>query len=118
MFNGLQFNNQDVKLAEYAAMYHDSGRKNHWVDVFDETSARRAKKQLGNLLSEEEIDIVVKAINSKDAPPVESGKSKVAILLHEADCIDIQRVISSFDCKFMDLYKFLNQKSTQKRSKK
>lgn len=113
MFNGLQFNNQDVKLAEYAAMYHDSGRKNHWVDVFDETSARRAKKQLGNLLSEEEIDIVVKAINSKDAPPVESGKSKVAILLHEADCIDIQRVISSFDCKFMDLYKFLNQKSTQ-----
>lgn len=113
-FDNLKFTPKDVELAEYAAMYHDSGRKNHRVDVFDETSSQRARKQLGHLLNEQELQQVIGAIKSKDAPA--KNKSPVAILLHEADCIDIIRTrggdVNKFDFRYMDLYQYLNNKMT------
>lgn len=115
--NNLKFTPTEVKLAEYAAMYHDAGRKNHQVDVFDETSANRAKKQLKHLLKEEEINTVIDAITNKDADPTH-GKSKIAILLHESDCIDINRFKQRFDCKYMDLYKLLAEKNKTKNATK
>lgn len=112
-FNNLKFTPKDIELAEYAAMYHDSGRKNHRVDVFDETSSQRARKQLEHLLNEQELQQVIEAIKNKDAPV--TNKSRVAILLHEADCIDIIRTrggdVTKFDFRYMDLYKYLNNKT-------
>ncbi len=115
--NNLKFTQTEVKLAEYATMYHDAGRKNHYVDVFDETSANRAKKQLQNSLKEDEINTVIDAIKNKDADPT-SGKSNIAILLHESDCIDITRLRHGFDCTYMDLYKLLAEKNKTKNAKK
>lgn len=103
---GIKVNNNEIRLAEYAILYHDSGRKNHMVDVFDETSAHRAEKQLAKRLNASQLKIVTDAIKNKDASI--ENKSNVAILVHESDCIEIQRVLqdpNQFSAKFMDLFK-------------
>lgn len=103
---GIKINNNEIRLAEYAILYHDSGRKNHMVDVFDETSAHRAEKQLAKRLNASQLKIVTDAIKNKDASI--ENKSNVAILVHESDCIEIQRVLQDpnrFSAKFMDLFK-------------
>lgn len=103
---GIKISNNEIRLAEYAILYHDSGRKNHMVDVFDETSAHRAEKQLAKRLNASQLKIVTDAIKNKDASI--ENKSNVAILVHESDCIEIQRILQDpnrFSAKFMDLFK-------------
>ena len=99
----------EIELAKYAALCHDMDRKNHMTDIFDETSAHRAEKQLSKVLKPNQIKIVIDAMKNKDANIRE--KSRIAILLHEADCIEYQRLRGSGDYNpvFLDLYQILCQ---------
>ncbi|MDR1255551.1 MAG: hypothetical protein LBJ94_01305 [Puniceicoccales bacterium] len=83
----------DIALAIAAATFHDSGRQGEEVDIFDALSAQNAERELGNLgLSQEQAKRCASAIERKDSPA--AGKDPIAILLHEADCLEIQRLDS------------------------
>ena len=94
--------NEEILLAKYAALFHDSGRANEWVDVFDEVSAEIAATELKGKLAVSQISRVKNAIKNKDADV--RGKDIVAIMVHEADCLDVQRVKDDFDIRYLDVY--------------
>ncbi|MDO4200350.1 MAG: hypothetical protein Q4D57_06345, partial [Clostridia bacterium] len=94
--------NEEILLAKYGALFHDTGRANEWIDVFDEVSSEIAAKELKGKLSGRQILRVKNAIMNKDANV--KGKDIVAIMVHEADCLDIQRVKSNFDPRYLDLH--------------
>lgn len=93
----------EIILAKYAALFHDSGRANTNVDVFDETSSHIAGEELKGKLSSENIERVQDAIKNKDASV--DGKDIVAVMLHEVDTFDVIRVygVKGFNIKYLDV---------------
>jgi hypothetical protein len=93
---------EDIRLAAAAAAYHDSGRQGEEVDVFDDLSALQAREDLAKMgVSCEKCERCGNAISHKDAQVL--GKDPIAILLHEADCLEIQRIGNfRYDPKYLD----------------
>ncbi|MDR2779106.1 MAG: hypothetical protein LBB16_02355 [Puniceicoccales bacterium] len=92
---------ENIRLASAAAAYHDSGRQGEEVDVFDDLSAMQAREDLAEMgVSDDQCSRCGNVISNKDAPV--EGKDPVAILLHEADCLEIQRIGFKYDPKYLD----------------
>jgi hypothetical protein len=93
---------EDIYKASIAALFHDSGREAEGIDVFEELSAQNARDYLFQCgFSEDFAEEVRQIVLHKDAPV--STKDPVAVLLHEADCIEYLR-LSHFDPRYLDVY--------------
>ncbi|MDR1438138.1 MAG: hypothetical protein LBI69_03715 [Puniceicoccales bacterium] len=96
----------DIELAKIAAIFHDSGRQSDGSDIYDEISAQNAEDYMRLSKFPEELCIRVgNAIRNKDSK--ERDKDLIAILLHEADCLEYKRIKQAeFNLKFMDYHQF------------
>lgn len=96
---------EDILLAQYLTIFHDSARQAEGVDVWDERSADNARVYLTAMgFDEEKINQAIKDLKSKDGDP--STRNPIAKLIHDADCLDIMRIYGkiSFKDKYLDMF--------------
>ncbi|MDR1401894.1 MAG: hypothetical protein LBI81_02985, partial [Puniceicoccales bacterium] len=96
---------KEIWFATFSAIFHDSMRQAGEIDLFDEYSAITAKKALMEMgFSKEECEACADAIRNKDSEV--EGKSLIALLVHEADCLEFIRIIlgnpDNFNANLLD----------------
>jgi hypothetical protein len=92
---------KQIQRAIMAAIFHDSGRQAEGVDIFSNLSAANAERELRRLeFAADTVTACAEAIRRKDEKVAE--KSSIAILLHEADCLEYQRLGPGFNSKYLD----------------
>ena len=118
----LSLTNEDIKLLQIAALFHDSAREGEGVDLWDQESGlffyEYVTKTLG--ISSSKAKLFAEAIANKDADEnnyfelidlswvKRKGKSPKNIhqkLIHDADCLEIIRARDHFDASYLDFYK-------------
>lgn len=125
----LKRTDDDVKLLQIAAIYHDSGREDEGVDHWDLDSAVNVFEYLRTLeVPIEKACALAEAVANKDFSGIypekyyefkssKDGKLKIshknyagskpiyAQLIQGADCLDVKRVRNQFDGGHLDFYK-------------
>lgn len=103
-------NEKDIFLAQVCALFHDTGRQAEGIDIFDALSSNYAeqalislREKIPTLIDEEDIKIVTDSIKNKDQSPTDNTKSLTAVLLHEVDCLEYDR-LGCFEKKYLDIY--------------
>jgi len=118
----LALNNEDIKLLQIAALFHDSAREGEGVDLWDQDSGlffyEYVTKTLG--FSPLKAKLFAEAIANKDADEAnyyelidmawvkreaKSPKNIYQKLIHDADCLEIIRARDHFDANYLDFYK-------------
>ena len=118
----LALDDNDIKLLQIAALFHDAAREGEGVDLWDQESAllfyHYATKIMG--VPEEKATLLAEAIANKDAEENNyfelsgmewvkrarpSPKNIYQTLIHEADCLEIIRARDHFDANYLDFYK-------------
>ena len=118
----LALTNEDIKLLQIAALFHDSAREAEGEDHWDQESAlffyEYVTKSLG--LSPIKAKLFAEAIANKDADEAnyfelkgiywvkreeKSPKNIYQKLIHDADCLEIIRARDHFDANYLDFYK-------------
>lgn len=108
---GLQTDGEiEIKLAQLAALFHDTGRENdNAEDNTDEDSAYHARHYLRNSKIHPIYEgIVVEAIEKKEAVPnLESNDLLTTVInaLHDADCLDVVRTRYIFTISYLTVFK-------------
>ncbi|AUH70859.2 SidE phosphodiesterase domain-containing protein [Legionella sainthelensi] len=116
---GSSLNPETIKLLKLAAIYHDSANTNE-VEGNEKAHAENFKRDMLSLgFSLDVIEPIALAIEKKDG---EAGKNKKPSetketkniyqkLIHDADCLDIIRVVAegNFDREYLDIFNDLSQ---------
>jgi hypothetical protein len=129
----LQLRDDDLKLLQLTALFHDTARESDGTDEWDEDSGILLYLYLKAIgIDEKKAIILAEAIANKDrdetskyykelhinsdgkmawfaAPPRE--KNIYQILLHDSDCLDIIRARNHFKGKKLDFFKKIAQKN-------
>lgn len=103
---------QDILLAQYLTIFHDSARQAEGVDVWDDLSAENARDYLAAMGFEEEfVDRAIANLKTKDHRDP-SMRGPVARLIQGGDCLDIMRVygLMSFRNNRLDMFNDLKDK--------
>lgn len=117
--DGSSLNLETIKLLKLAAIYHDSANTNE-IEGDEKAHAENFKRDMLSLgFSLDIIEPIALAIEKKDG---EAGKNKKASetketkniyqkLIHDADCLDIIRVVAegNFDKEYLDIFNDLRQ---------
>ncbi len=107
----IDITDEDIALAQYLTLFHDSARQADGVDVWDDESAENARSYLQALQFEEsKIHEAIEALKSKDSG---APKGIIGKLIHDADCLDIMRVYgkNGFKNQYLQVYKDFQDKS-------
>lgn len=107
-----QFTQEDILLAQYLTIFHDSARQTEGVDVWDASSAENARAFLtASGFSEDKVNQAIDDLKNKDNPD-QSKRSPLARLIHDADCLDIMRIytLNNFNNKYLDIFNDLMDK--------
>ena len=124
---------EDIKLLQIAALYHDSARQNEGVDEWDHESAVFLYSYLTSVLhvEKQKAKLLAEAVANKDpnkkgyfvieesGPGITSwrwqkehpAKNIYQKLIHDADCLDIIRARDNFDATHLDFYKQFSEKN-------
>lgn len=112
-----------LKLTQYAALFHDSARQDDGVDLWDAQSAENGRRYLAGAgvpnymaeafaaAAEHKDDFVnfrtaVDSINQKYHLNINVQQMNyLRTLIADSDCLDIIRVRSNFDLKYLNVYK-------------
>lgn len=131
----LKLTDEDIKLIQIAALFHDSAREDDGVDRWDEESATLLYIYLTRVLGvdREKASFIAEATANKDASPdvyrkisedpngetiwknaemPPASKNIYQKIIHDADCLDIIRARPAFDATYLDFYKEIAQKNT------
>ena len=92
----------DLKLIQIAALFHDSGRMDDGADEWDAESGALLYHYLTAVLKVDEVKakLLADAVTNKDKTP----KNIYQKLIHDADCLDVMRVRSTFFTTQLDFY--------------
>ena len=118
----LALNDEDIKLLQITALFHDSAREDEDVDYWDQESGlffyEYVTKTLGVLPLKAKL--FAEAIANKDSDESnyfelvdmawvkreeKSAKNIYQKLIHDADCLEIIRARDHFDASYLDFYK-------------
>ncbi len=118
----LNLSNDEIQLIQLAVIFHDSARKSDGIDEWDKDSALNFYNYLVNELKFENVNLATKlaeAIANKDITPDKcylnlvhgkwvtnpyKEKNIYEKLIHDADCLDVQRVRKFFDGRYLEFY--------------
>ncbi|KTD14509.1 hypothetical protein Lgra_0540 [Legionella gratiana] len=117
--DGTSLNPETIKLLKLAAIYHDSANINE-IEGDEKAHAENFKRDMLSLgFSRAVIEPIALALEKKDG---EAGKNKKSLetkeakniyqkLIHDADCLDIIRVVAadSFDREYLDIFNDLHE---------
>jgi len=119
----LTLNDEDIKLLQIAALFHDSARENEDVDYWDQDSGLFFYQYAINILhvDAKKGKLLAEAIANKDADEsnyfelvdgltwvkrvTKLPKNIHQKLIHDADCLEIIRARDHFDANHLDFYK-------------
>ena len=128
--DALRCTDENLKLLQIAALFHDAAREDENVDRWDLQSAWILYHYLTNVLylDKEKAILYAEAIANKDLdekgywaleeqPSGEVWVQKPSLykknlfqkLIHDADCLDIIRARDHFDAEYLDLYRDIVQ---------
>lgn len=114
-----------LMLTKYAALFHDSGRQDEDVDYWDKQSAENCRRYLrDNGVPEQLLQLVgaaaqykgepgkfskcVQAINNQFNLNISVQKADyIRQLICNSDTLDVMRVRTNFDLKYLDIYQSL-----------
>ena len=126
--DALNLTDEDVKLLQLAALFHDSGREAEGIDKWDNESAMLLYSYLTLLLGVDatKAKLISEAIANKDISPdgyfkiINYNNGKIewrwkAIasdhpkniyqkIIHDADCLEIIRARDAYDASYLDFY--------------
>ena len=117
---------EDIKLLQIAALFHDSAREDEGEDRWDHESAILLYCYLTQTLGVDKIKakLIAEAAANKD-PDAATGqlawqfnaipepiKNIYQKIIHDADCLDIIRVRSYFQADYLDFFKDIANKNT------
>lgn len=127
-----ELTDNDIKLLQIAALFHDAGREDDNVDYWDHDSAALACFYLANMddVPEDKFLQIAMAIANKDINekfyqfisckknssieykllPKNPQKNMLQQILANADCLDIIRARPYFDANYLDFYKQIVEK--------
>src|SRR3990167_6275917 len=93
--DALALTEEDIKLRQIAALFHDSARENEGKDFWDKESGKLLYFYLTNVLNvtHEKATLLAEAVSNKDAEPPKNSYQK---LIHDADCLDIIRATDEY----------------------
>ncbi len=117
--DGSSLNPETIKLLKLAAIYHDSANINE-IEADEKAHAEHFKRDMLLLgFPPDAVEPIALAIEKKDG---EAGKNKKSLktketkniyqkLIHDADCLDIIRVVAErgFDKEYLDIFNDLQQ---------
>lgn len=120
--DALNLNDNDIKLLQIAALFHDAGREAEGKDLWDQDSGVLFYHYAVNILQIDPIKakLLAEAIANKDASTdnyeelindtwvKRAEASPINIhqkLIHDADCLDILRARDCFDARYLYFYK-------------
>ncbi|OGT45811.1 MAG: hypothetical protein A3E82_07255 [Gammaproteobacteria bacterium RIFCSPHIGHO2_12_FULL_38_11] len=133
-WNDITISDEDLKLLQITALYHDSGREGDGEDLWDCDSAEILFYYLSITLkvSDDKAMLFAKVIANKDHTPGKANFYEMTIssagivwqkrhshcekhiflqLLQNADAIDIIRARKTFDASYLDFYKYIANKN-------
>jgi len=122
----LYLNDEDIKLLQIAALFHDSAREGEGEDLWDQESALFFYQYATKILNvtPSKAKLLAEAIANKDAYEANYFELKEMAwvrretklsrniyqkLIHDADCLEIIRARGHFDAKYLDFYKYIAQ---------
>jgi len=119
----LALNDEDIKLLQIAALFHDSAREDEDEDLWDQESGLFLYQYLTKILkiNPAKAKLLAEAIANKDADTTnyyelssdmtwikrtfDAPKNIYQKLIHDADCLEIIRARDHFDAEYLDFYK-------------
>lgn len=127
--DALQLNNEDIKLLQIAAVFHDAAREDEGEDKWDHESAILLYLYLTRVLQvpKKKATLIAEAMANKDPSPANgyfeiqenhdeitwrfnkskqtSKKNIYQKIIHDVDSLDIIRARPNFDANHLDFYK-------------
>ena len=120
----LYLNDEDIKLLQIAALFHDSAREGEGEDLWDQESALFFYQYATKILNvtPSKAKLLAEAIVNKDADEVNYFELKDMAwvkretklprniyqkLIHDADCLEIIRARDHFEAEYLDFYKYI-----------
>lgn len=105
--DALKLTNEDILLIQIAALFHDAARQDEGVDRWDSQSGELCYRYfIKNGIDEERARIFSDAARHKDTLEIKSIAHK---LIHDADALDIMRLVPQFRLEELDFYNDIAQ---------
>lgn len=129
-----EISRQDLQLIKIAILFHDSARMDEDEDLWTKESAILLYSYLKYIvkISEDKAILLAESVANKDAiennynnliisdtgiawirSAAPKPRNPYQIIIHEVDCADIMRVITSFSESYLDSFKLLHEKENK-----
>ena len=105
----IRISEEELLLAQYLAVFHDSARQAEGVDLWDDDSAENARPYLLTKgFSQEATEKAIQLLKDKDSS--DPNRNIISKLIHDADCLDIMRVygLKKFKQEKLEIHKQFN----------
>lgn len=107
-----KISDEDLLIALYLTIFHDSARQAEGVDVWDDISANNAGAYLKAMgFAEDKVNTIIE--NFKNKVITDAERDPITSLVHDADSLDIMRVygLGAFKNKYLDIFNKLEKVS-------